>query len=254
MARRQRRAVGAAAEQMALGQAGRCGVGHGARQRVVRVQRAVQEGVQLRKARAEVRWPGFVVQRLQRPGGQRQAAGRLAHAQVHAAGGQRCEHLERLGHLERAVVLQHHAARADADARGARQQVGHQHLGRRAGQARVAMVLGHPEAAVAQLLGALGQRYGALQRLGRRGPFGDGTFVEQGKGVGHGGGSDSRMGDQCDKFCGPTACTGCANFSYRYAARAAPPTAHAVGQGRCIVQLWGCCALPAEIWRTTRKP
>ena len=29
------------------------------------------------------------------------------------------------------------------------------------------------------------------------------------------------MSDQCDKFCGPEACTGCANFSYRYAARAA---------------------------------
>ena len=54
----------------------------------------------------------------QRVGGGRIGAGRAAEAEIDAAGKQRLQHLEALGHHQRRVVGQHHAAGADADVRG----------------------------------------------------------------------------------------------------------------------------------------
>ena len=70
------------------------------------------------------------MQRLQRPGGQRQATRGLAHAQVHPARGQAGQQVEGLGHLVRGVVAQHYPARSNADARGLCQYPGRQHFRR----------------------------------------------------------------------------------------------------------------------------
>ncbi|MNT38001.1 hypothetical protein D3C72_1741710 [compost metagenome] len=148
----------------------------------------VQEGIELAQARFEIEGLRLhrIVQRLQRLAGQRQAARRLADAQVDTARRQRGQHLEGLRDLEGAVVLQHDAAGADADARGLREQVRGQHLGCRTGVGAVAVVLGQPVAPVTQPFGAPGQRDGVLERLRGIGTFGDQALVEQGERVGHG--------------------------------------------------------------------
>ena len=50
----------------------------------------------------------------QRVGGGRIGAGRAAEAEIDAAGKQRLQHLEALGHHQRRVIGQHHAAGTDA--------------------------------------------------------------------------------------------------------------------------------------------
>ena len=81
-------------------------------------------------------------------------------------GRERLQHAELLGHLQRAVVRQHHAGAADADARRARGDRGHQHLGRAADDGRQAVVLADPEALVAEALAML--RRGRACRGSRR--------------------------------------------------------------------------------------
>ena len=58
----------------------------------------------------------------QRGRGDRIGAGRASEAEVDAPGMQRFEHAELLGHDERRVVGEHHAARADADRLGRRRR------------------------------------------------------------------------------------------------------------------------------------
>jgi len=94
---------------------------------------------------------------VQRRGGAHVAAWRAAHAEVDAPGRQRVQHAKLLGHLQRRVVRQHHAGAADAHARGARGNGGHQHLGRAAHDGGHAMVLADPESPVAQRFAMCGQ-------------------------------------------------------------------------------------------------
>jgi hypothetical protein len=118
----------------------------------------------------------------QRAHGHGVGAGRAAQAQVDAAGVQLGQGAEGLGHHQRRVVGQHHAAGADADALGAAGDVAHQHGRGRGGDADHVVVLGHPVAREAQALDMprRGQRH--RQRIGHRPPLAHGHQIEHGKG------------------------------------------------------------------------
>ena len=103
--------------------------------------------------------------RIERARGAHVAARRAADAEVDAARRERLQHAELLGHLQRAVVRQHHAGAADADAFGARRDRGHQDLGRAADDRRQAVVLAEPEARVAEALAVLRE----VERVADRG-------------------------------------------------------------------------------------
>ena len=84
-------------------------------------------------------------------------AGGAAQAHVDATGVEGGQGGEALGHLERAVVHGHDAARAHPDAVGGVQDVHHEQVGRRGQEGAGAVVLGQPEAVVAGLLQAAPQ-------------------------------------------------------------------------------------------------
>jgi hypothetical protein len=75
-----------------------------------------KERVEFGKLMGEIRLLCLVVKPLKRARRQRQAARRLANAQVDATRRQRGEHAERFRYLKRAVMLQHHATGTHADA------------------------------------------------------------------------------------------------------------------------------------------
>jgi hypothetical protein len=104
---------------------------------------------------------GVGVERARRP---HVAAGCAADAEVDPARRERLEDAELLGDLERAVVRQHHAGAADADALGARGDRRHQDLGRAADDRRQAVVLAQPEARVAEAIAMLGERHRVADR------------------------------------------------------------------------------------------
>ena len=110
----------------------------------------------------------FVVGAAQGVRRHRVGAGRPADAQVDAARGGRFQQRELLGHRQRRMVGQHHAARAESQLRGLRGQVGDQH--RRAGGAhgRHVVVFGDPVARETQPVGGLRERHGGRQRVGGR--------------------------------------------------------------------------------------
>ncbi len=101
-------------------------------------------------------------------GGALVGAGGAADAEVDPAGEQGLQRPEPLGHHQRCVVGQHHPARPQPDARGARPRVCDQHLWRRAGDAGHVVVLGVPQPVIAKPLGLLHQRSRVGQRLHRR--------------------------------------------------------------------------------------
>ena len=88
-----------------------------------------------------------------RDGGAAITAGRTANAKVDAAGMKRLQHTEGLGDFEWAVVAEHDAAGADADAFGASGDFGDQDLGRGGREAAGAVMFGEPVAFVAELVG-----------------------------------------------------------------------------------------------------
>ncbi len=123
----------------------------------------------------------FVGGGIEGKGGAAVGARRAAKPHVDAAGRQRVEHAEHLGHFEGRIVRQHDAGAADADAIG-RGGDGRDHdLGRGTHDGRMVMVLGNPEALVAQRLAMLGERHGVADRLVLR-AVGDGDrLIENGK-------------------------------------------------------------------------
>ncbi len=90
-----------------------------------------------------------------------------ANAQIDPARMQCLQRAELLRHHQRGVVRQHHPAGANPDRGGSRRQVRDKDSRRRAGNRRHVVVLGHPEATVPKLLGALGQLGRLAQRLAR---------------------------------------------------------------------------------------
>ena len=81
------------------------------------------------------------------------AARRPPDAQVNAVGIQGVQHTEGFGDLEGAVMGQHHAAGADADAAGMGGDLADEHFRGGAGEVGQVVVFGHPIALVAQLFG-----------------------------------------------------------------------------------------------------
>ena len=119
--------------------------------------------------------------RIEGKGGAAVGARGAAQSHVDAAGRQRIEHAEDLGHFERRVVRQHDAGAADADAIGGGGDGRDHDLGRRADDGRMVVMLGNPEAFVAQRLAMLGKRHGVADRL-VLGAVGDGDrLIENGK-------------------------------------------------------------------------
>ena len=168
-----------AAQQPRLGPLGQPGQRLGQpRERVVRRQPVLQVGQQLGQlARKVVRHPLAAVA-LERVGGHRIGARRAAQRQVDPLGVQARQHAEALGHLERAVVGQHHAAAAHPDPLGGGRDRADQHLGARPRQHGPAVVLGHPVAVVAQPVGQPRQLDGLVERRGACRPLRDGRLVE----------------------------------------------------------------------------
>jgi hypothetical protein len=114
-------------------------------------------------------------------GGAAIRARRAAEPEVDAAGRQRIEHAEDLGHFERCIVRQHDAGAADPDALGGGGDGRDHDLRRGADDGRMVVVLGHPEALIAQRLAMLGQRHGVADRLVLRATGNGDRLVENGK-------------------------------------------------------------------------
>ena len=99
-------------------------------------------------------------------------------AHVDATGVESGQGGEALGHLERAVVHGHDAARAHPDAVGGVQDVHHEQVGCRGQEGAGAVVLGQPEAVVAGLLQAAPQDDEVLQGLANIAPFEQGNLLK----------------------------------------------------------------------------
>ena len=118
---------------------------------------------------------------LQRVDGLEVGSGRPADAEVDPLAVEGGEDAELLGHLERAVVREHHAAAADPDAARPRGDLGDEDLRRGGGEHRGRVVLGDPVARVAELLGELGEVERVAKRVGAGGALGDRRLVEDGE-------------------------------------------------------------------------
>ncbi len=105
-------------------------------------------------------------------------AGRAAEAEIDAAGEQRLQHLEALGHHQRRMVGQHHAAGADADVVRYRGDLADHQVGRGARHRGQIVVLGEPVADIAEAIDMARQIDAVLQRVGRTGACGDDGEVE----------------------------------------------------------------------------
>ena len=126
----------------------------------------------------ERRAPRRIVAGLQRTGRQRQAARRLADAEIDAAGRERREQVEVFRDLVRTVVLQHHAARSDPNAPRLREHVRDQDFRRRARERGGVVMFGEPVAVIAGRIGEACERYAARQRVGGGFSGRDGALVE----------------------------------------------------------------------------
>ena len=141
-------------------------------------QRVVEVGEQLRELLGEVVGCGLAAIPLQGERRELVGAGRAPEPEIDAAGIERRQDRERLRHLERAVVRQHHTAAADADPSGARRDRPDQHLGARAREHRAAVVLGNPVAVVAESVRQARQIERVTQRIGAGRSFRHGRLIE----------------------------------------------------------------------------
>src|SRR5437667_4938676 len=98
-------------------------------------------------------------------GGARVTARSTPDAQVYASGMKRLEHAKVLRDLERAVMAQHHAARAHAKMRGVGGDVRDEHFRSGAGEAAARVMLGEPVAVIAPAVAGLGELEGLRHRV-----------------------------------------------------------------------------------------
>lgn len=97
------------------------------------------------------------------------ATGGAADAEIDAAGEHGVQGAKDFGDLERCVVLEHNSPRPDADAGGLGCSAGDEDLGRGAGEQFHGVVLGVPEAGIAEAIDVAGEVERVSQRLrGRR--------------------------------------------------------------------------------------
>jgi hypothetical protein len=157
---------------------------------------ALEVGEQLGELVGEVVGQRLRAVALERLGGHRVGAGGAADAEVDATGEEAGEDAEALRHLERAVVGQHDAAAADAEARGGGGDRADQHLRRGPGDQPSPMVLGDPIAVVAEPIGELGEVDRVAQRPRRADPLRHRRLVEDAEPQ-TGGRHLSRRGSPC---------------------------------------------------------
>ena len=108
-------------------------------------------------------------------------AGRAAEPEIDPAGKQRLQHLEALGHHQRRVVGQHHAAGADPDVAGHRGDLPDHQIGRRARDRSQIVMLGQPVPDIAELIDMARQIDAVAQRRRGLGAGGDDGKVEDGE-------------------------------------------------------------------------
>jgi len=113
-----------------------------------------------------------------RSGGGLVGARRPAETEVDSTRMESGEGAELFGDLKRRPVGQHDPARADADRRGRFGDISEADSGRGAGDPRHRMMLGHPEAVVAQALDVAGEVRGIAERLTGVAPLDDRRQVE----------------------------------------------------------------------------
>ena len=106
------------------------------------------------------------------------AAGRPPDAEVDPPGIEGLQHAEILGHLEGAVVGQHHTPAADADGIGPGRHLPDEHLGAGSGEVGQAMMLGQPVANVAHSLHRRRQLDGFPEGFARGAPFFDRRLID----------------------------------------------------------------------------
>jgi hypothetical protein len=126
----------------------------------------LEQGEQLGELLREIVGRGLTTVALERQHRQGIGAWGAAEAEVDALGMEPGERAEHLGHLERAVVGQHHAAAADPHRLRVLRDRRDQHLGRRTCERRRGVVFREPVALVAEALGVPGEVNGVRQRLG----------------------------------------------------------------------------------------
>ena len=108
-------------------------------------------------------------------------AGSAADAEINAVGKHGAESAKDFSDFEWRVVREHDAAGADADVRGLGGGAGDEELGRSGGEEIHGMVLGVPEARVAELVDMASEVERVGQGLGGRGAGRDGGLVENGE-------------------------------------------------------------------------
>ena len=118
-------------------------------------QPVLQIGEQLDQLFGEIVGRGLAAVALQGEGGLLVAARRAAEAEIDALRKKPGEHGERLGDLERAVMRQHDAAAADADALRRGGDRPDQRLRAGAGEHRRAVMLGDPVARITEAVAEL---------------------------------------------------------------------------------------------------
>ena len=123
----------------------------------------------------------FVAVTAQGTHGHRIGPRRTAQAQVDAPGVELGQGAKGLGHHQRGMVGQHHAARTHTHALRTAGDVAHQHRRGGAGNAAHVVVFGQPVALEAQSLGVLCSAQGDGQRVGHRAAFAHGDQVEHGQ-------------------------------------------------------------------------
>jgi hypothetical protein len=138
----------------------------------------VEEGAELGELLREVVGDGAFAVAAKGEGFKLAAARSAADAEINAVGKHRVEGAKDFGDLERGVVREHDAARPDADTGGFGCGAGDEDLGRGAGEEVHRMVLGVPEAGVAELVDVAGEIERVGQGLRGRGTGGDGGLVE----------------------------------------------------------------------------
>ncbi len=120
-------------------------------------QRVVEERDEIGDLLGKTVEPEDAAAFLERPRRDLVAARRSTDPEVDPAGEQRFQHAEVLGDLQRTVVLEHHAARADTDATRAGRNLADEDLGARPGQPGCRVVFGEPVAVKAEAVAGLGE-------------------------------------------------------------------------------------------------
>jgi hypothetical protein len=179
-----------AVQQPDLGHAGAGGHRAHGGEAVLRRQIVAQESDQVphlvRKARDLVLGPrircGDASRRsgasAERERGAAVAARRAAQPEVDASRMERLQQPELLRHFQRAVVGEHHTARADADPARPIRDLGDQDLRRRPGQSRGRVMFGQPVAVIAEPVGSLGDVERLPDCLGGSPPLPNRRLVE----------------------------------------------------------------------------